>query len=287
MAGAEQLSGASQTILGQTYTFDGTNWNLQIQAPTTPAPTITGAQGYDPVTGSYTNNLITAGKYLILYGNFAASGNTVQINGQNLTPDAQTTNQINVPLSGINLSGLSSITVTVSNAGGASQSLNVQVSTPAPTVKQIIVSGALSDGTVDQNYSANFTASNGNGNYNWSAQGLPADLDINQTTGTISGTWTAAGYFNVTVTASDGVNTAASQNFSLQINAPAAVAPTISGVQGYDATTGSYTNGTAVAGKYLILYGNFSANQDNTVDRRAGSCGECSNFKPDKCPVKL
>ncbi len=196
-------SGTSQTILGQTYTFDGANWNLQVQTPAIAAPTITGAQGYDPSTGSYTNSIVTAGKYLILYGNFTASGNTVSINGQNVSPDAQTTNQINVPLSSVNLAGLSSINVTVSNSGGTSQSLNLQVSTPAPTVKQIAVAGLLSSGTVNEAYSESLTASNGNGNYAWSAQGLPNGLSINSSTGLVSGIPTESGNFNVSVTASD------------------------------------------------------------------------------------
>ncbi len=265
----------SQTILGQTYTLQGNVWNLQSQAPAIPAPTISAptlvtAQGYDPDTGNYTNNTVTAGKYLILYGSFAASGNTVRIsqNGQNIqtvTPDSQLTNQLNVPLSGVNLSGLSSISVTVTNQGGTSQSLNVQVSVPAPAVKQITVSGSFASGTVGQDYSATLTAANGNGDYTWSAQGLPSGLSINSSTGVISGTPTESENPTVTVTASDGVNTAGSQSFSLQIKAPAAIAPTISGIQGYAATTGSYTNGTATAGNYLIVYGSFSANQDNTV----------------------
>jgi hypothetical protein len=271
-------SGSSQTILGQTYNFDGINWDLQQQAPLVPvpaeaAPVLSSAQGYNPATGAYTNNTVTAGQYLVLYGSFPASDNSVAINGQSLTPDYQSASQLNVQLSGVNLSGLSSINVMVSNQGGTSQSLNVEVSVPPPAIKQIIISGTPNGGTVGQAYNAALTASNGTGGYSWTAQGLPTGLSIDPGAGVITGTPTQSGNFTFTVTAGDGVNAAGSQQFVLNISpaptatsAPAETAPTISGIQGFDAATGQYLNGNNItAGKYLVLYGSFSANNDNQV----------------------
>jgi hypothetical protein len=158
--------------------------------------------------------------------------------------------------------------VTVTNTGGTSSPSSFTVQTPPAPVSQIAISGSLASGTVGQSYSSSLSAANGNGNYTWSIQGnLPAGLNFSN--GQITGTPTAAGDFPFVVSVSDGVNTTGSQNYTLHIaSAPAsaAVAPTISGVQGYDAVTNQYTdNAHITAGKYLILYGNFSANQDNQV----------------------
>ena len=60
----------------------------------------------------------------------------------------------------------------------------------------------------------NHTASGGTAPYSWSASGLPAGLSINSSTGSISGTPTAAGTYSVTVTATDGSSPAATGRVS-------------------------------------------------------------------------
>src|ERR1051326_6131969 len=67
--------------------------------PATNAPVILGVQGFDPLTGSYTNAVSAAGKYLILYGNFSGNNdNIVKIDGRVASNIAQSVNQINVLL---------------------------------------------------------------------------------------------------------------------------------------------------------------------------------------------
>ncbi len=56
---------------------------------------------------------------------------------------------------------------------------------------------ALPEGTVGDGYIAAATATGGDGSYTWSAGGLPAGLRVNSLTGTISGTPTASGTFQV------------------------------------------------------------------------------------------
>lgn len=63
---------------------------------------------------------------------------------------------------------------------------------PAP----VIATSALPDGAINTPYVAVVTATEGDGNYFWLAQGLPAGLSITPS-GIISGTPTAGGNFNV------------------------------------------------------------------------------------------
>ncbi|MEK7564487.1 MAG: hypothetical protein AAB510_02880, partial [Patescibacteria group bacterium] len=57
-----------------------------------------GIQGYDSITGKYSNNEAVAGKYLILYGNFASTGNKVGVGTKDYTPKYESTSQLNVLL---------------------------------------------------------------------------------------------------------------------------------------------------------------------------------------------
>jgi len=62
------------------------------------------------------------------------------------------------------------------------------------------------------------TASGGTTPYTWSATGLPAGISIGSSTGTVSGTPTTAGTYNVTVTARDAVNVTGSTSFTFTIS---------------------------------------------------------------------
>ena len=128
----------------------GTSSQSSFTIPTTTppvitvAPTITGIQGYDATTNSYTNGTAVAGKYLILYGSFSANNdNQVKIDGQAANIIAQTGNQINILLD----SGLSAgqHNMVVSNPGGTSSQSTFSVTAPAqaPTASQIAVVGTV------------------------------------------------------------------------------------------------------------------------------------------------
>ncbi|MBH1933817.1 M4 family metallopeptidase [Streptomyces sp. AV19] len=86
---------------------------------------------------------------------------------------------------------------------------------------------------VDKAVSLQLKATGTTGTLTWSATGLPAGLTINSSTGLVSGTPTATGTSNVTVTAKDGAGKTGSASFKWTVN-----------------TTGGdsvFENGTAVA----------------------------------------
>ena len=66
-------------------------------------------------------------------------------------------------------------------------------------VEDVLSALALPSGTVGTAYADTFTASGGTLPYTWSVNSLPANLTLNPTTGTISGTPTTAGSFSFTV----------------------------------------------------------------------------------------
>ena len=81
--------------------------------------------------------------------------------------------------------------------------------------------------TVGVAYNQSITAIGGNGTYTFSvsAGALPAGLALNASTGGLSGTATANGTFNFTITATDGLGATGSRAYSLPINAAIAVSP--------------------------------------------------------------
>ena len=86
-----------------------------------------------------------------------------------------------------------------------------------------ITSGTSPGGTAGTPYNFTVTAS---GSPTFGATGLPPGLSIDPATGAITGTPTAPGSYNVTVTASNAGG-AATANYSITIAAAVAVTPTV------------------------------------------------------------
>jgi hypothetical protein len=101
--------------------------------------------------------------------------------------------------------GSFSATVTVSDGHGNSVSSSVTVTVNALVVAPVITSALTASGTIGAAFSYTITASNSPTSFN--ATGLPAGLSVNTSTGVISGTPTASGTSNVTISATNAGGT--------------------------------------------------------------------------------
>jgi Fibronectin type III domain/Putative Ig domain len=158
-------------------------------------PSISGTTG--PYTWSVTNGALPAG--------LTINANTGTVSG---TPAA---------------SGTFSFTLVATDALGATATQSEMVdiaATPAVDVSPI------QGGEVNVTYSATPTASGGTGPFTWTVTNgsLPAGLAIDPTTGTISGTPTAAGTDSFTVTATDFEGQAVGQAATVVIAADPSIA---------------------------------------------------------------
>jgi hypothetical protein len=94
--------------------------------------------------------------------------------------------------------GMSSVTLSATNAGGTGTAVLALTTNLAPPV---ITSSLSPTGTVGQPFSYQITATNSPTSFN--ATGLPAPLTVNTSTGLISGTPSAAGTFPITLSATN------------------------------------------------------------------------------------
>ena len=112
--------------------------------------------------------------------------------------------------------GMSSVTLSATNAGGTGTAVLALTTNLAPPV---ITSSLSPTGTVGQSFSYQITATNSPTSYG--ATGLPAPLTVNTSTGLISGTPSAAGTFPITLSATNSGGTG-SATATLTIAGPSA-----------------------------------------------------------------
>src|SRR6202007_1063429 len=156
--------------------------------------------------------------------------------------------------------GTSNVTITATNAGGNSAPAGLAITIKPP--KPVITSAATATGTVGKAFSYQITATNSPTSYGVTGT-LPAGLTLNTGTGLISGTPSATGTSNVTITATNASGTRPAAPLAITINPAAPVitsAATATGVVGtafsYQITatnnpTSYAVNGTLPAGLTL------------------------------------
>jgi Putative Ig domain len=174
-----------------------------------------------PTTTSMSPSCATAGGpgfTLTVNGTNFVSTSTVRWNGTALTTTFVSSTQLTttVPASFIASAGTASVTVVNPGPGGGTS--NGQTFTIA--ARPVINSPLTACGTVGVAFSYTITATNNPTSF--SASPLPPGLSVNTSTGVISGTPTAAGTTNVTITASNGAtpcNTSAQQTLVITISA--------------------------------------------------------------------
>jgi hypothetical protein len=125
-----------------------------------------------------------------------ASGGTLTISGTPTTAQTAT----------------ATVTASDTESTPKTATTTVTITVGAPALK--ITTASLPNGTVLAAYSATVAATGGTGTITWAASGLPGGLTMSA--GKISGTPTASGSFNVTVTATAG--TTASATYKVVIN---------------------------------------------------------------------
>ncbi|MFD1295586.1 putative Ig domain-containing protein [Lysobacter gummosus] len=217
------------------------NYVLQVAAPTIviAPPTLPGAQ----IAASYSEAVSASGgiapyAYTITGGALPAGVSLSSAGTISGTPTA---------------GGTFNFTVTATDAHGQTGSQAYSVIVAAATI--VVAPAALPNGGVAQAYSQTLTASGGTPGYSFAltAGTLPAGVSLSST-GTISGTPTAGGTFNFTVTATDSSTGSGpytgSHAYSLTIGASTIVLPATSlanatVASAYSASLNPATGGTS------------------------------------------
>jgi len=116
------------------------------------------------------------------------------------------------------------------NFASKSLGINVPTSTPPPVGSAVaIVTSALASTRVDDFYSVRLVASGGGGVYRWSvvSGALPPGIVLDAASGTIQGTASSGGRFQVTVRAADAVNLSNLADRTLPLTVFAAAPPSV------------------------------------------------------------
>jgi hypothetical protein len=191
-------------------------------------------------SGSYTNFSVTSGA---LPAGLSLNASSGALSGTPTTAGSSTF----------------AITVTDSDAGTGSKSYTLVI---APAGAIVLGPASLPKGTTNVAYSQTVTATGCVSSCTFSVgSGLPLGLSLNATTGVLSGTPTAAGTYNFTITAAEGTNNS-NKDFTIVIYDPIVISPASlsNGTMGaaYSATFGA-TGGSGTYSSFAVTTGGLPA----------------------------
>ncbi|GAB4009626.1 hypothetical protein GCM10028772_27070 [Nocardioides ultimimeridianus] len=199
-----------------------TEWNLKPAVKVLNDGTSTMDKGPDVITISNGTSTVDSLTYAASY--LAAKGLSAYVNAGHLADtDTATAGAWTKPSTVGDAEGSwTSAAGAVGSPGASTQGTSTPGSVTNPPATTITVAGAANQ-SATANTAFSFTglsASGGTGSYSWTAPALAGTgLSINASTGAITGTPTTAGTIDVTVTASDGVNTAGTASFTITVAA--------------------------------------------------------------------
>ncbi len=154
-----------------------------------------------------------AGFTLTVNGTNFVTGSQIVFGGAGLTTAFVNAGSLTAPVAAALVAKAGPIAVTVVNPGGVS-------SAPAnftAVSKLTILTTSLPAGQTGAAYSFGLLATGGLPPYTWSVTGLPSSLNLNPSTGVITGSWSAAGNYTVTITVNDTSGQRASSQYSTTV----------------------------------------------------------------------
>jgi hypothetical protein len=166
----------------------------------------------------------------------------------------------------------------------ASKSFSVTINASALSITTPL---QLPNATLNAPYSQTMAASGGTPPYSWKANGLPAGLSINASTGVISGVPTAASTAPfVVITVIDSAQQSAQNNFTLTVNLPPPPTITVSGLPDTANPASQYplqitlsaAYSAAISGQLIIGFQANSGLGDSTIQFSTGGTAASFNI---------
>lgn len=174
-------------------------------------------------------------------------------------------------------SGADSLSYTAANASGTSAPATLTITVTASALVLSPASGALPNGQVGVAYNESISATGGVAPYHYSATGLPNGLNLDPSSGLISGVATSAGHFSVALSVSDNAGGSGSASYTLDISEPLPVAGAVSATVAANTSNNALTlvlsGGTATAVTVVTAPAHGQATASGTSIRYSPNAG--------------